>query len=455
MTRKRIFEIIEKADYSDTIVNKTSMTVPMKKILSMIIAVLLLAGCSTKSNIHVHSWTDATCTSPKTCSACGETEGEALGHKWIEATCISPKTCSICGETEGEALGHDWKEATCTDAKTCNRCGATEGDPNGHIVNAWKEVKPASCTEKGEETGKCEICGEEQSRVTKKLKHKYGDWQIINEATCTEKGLKKRVCEKCGFEDTQEIYTKAHEPGEWEVINEATYLDPGTRIRKCEKCGTELYRANFTLSQKDRIKWLKDNCKKNSYNDLERSPNANKGQYVQFSCKILQIVFETKTENKYSEYRAATKGNWDDVVFLCVDNYAELNETWRISKAVETETPQQQEALKKAFDSGVLDTINNGYQYISRAAAEKAVADDSSTYYTYSIETLEDGTQLLMRQRAGVGEYKYIYDVSVKNLRILEDDKITVYGIFEGLTTYTTVLGQSVTIPKIIVLFYE
>ena len=78
---------------------------------------------------HTHDWADATCTEPKTCTSCGETEGEALGHDWADATCTEPKICARCGETEGEALGHDWTEATLTEPKTCVRCGATEGDP--------------------------------------------------------------------------------------------------------------------------------------------------------------------------------------------------------------------------------------------------------------------------------------------------------------------------------------
>lgn len=52
-------------------------------------------GCS-------HEWVDATCTEPKTCSKCGETEGEALGHKWVEATFEHSKTCSVCGLTDGK-----------------------------------------------------------------------------------------------------------------------------------------------------------------------------------------------------------------------------------------------------------------------------------------------------------------------------------------------------------------
>ena len=70
-----------------------------------------------------HVWAEATCTSPKTCSICGDTEGSALGHKWQAATCETPKTCSLCQVTEGEALGHSWKDATCTAPKTCSVCG--------------------------------------------------------------------------------------------------------------------------------------------------------------------------------------------------------------------------------------------------------------------------------------------------------------------------------------------
>lgn len=51
-----------------------------------------------------HDWIDATCTTAKTCSICGQTEGEPLGHTWVEATKYAPKTCSTCGQKEGNLL---------------------------------------------------------------------------------------------------------------------------------------------------------------------------------------------------------------------------------------------------------------------------------------------------------------------------------------------------------------
>ncbi len=75
-----------------------------------------------------HTWVEATCQSPKTCSVCGLTEGEVGEHEWEEATCEAPRTCKLCGATEGEPLEHDWKMATLEAPKTCKHCGATEGD---------------------------------------------------------------------------------------------------------------------------------------------------------------------------------------------------------------------------------------------------------------------------------------------------------------------------------------
>lgn len=71
---------------------------------------------------HVHNYKDATCTTPKTCTSCGETEGNAKGHSWKEATCTTPKVCNVCGETSGDALGHSYSGGK------CNRCGANDPD---------------------------------------------------------------------------------------------------------------------------------------------------------------------------------------------------------------------------------------------------------------------------------------------------------------------------------------
>ncbi len=138
----------------------------------LLICLAALSGCKQQSGECVHQWTDATCTTPKTCSVCNETEGEALGHKWVDATCTTPKTCSVCNETEGEALGHKWVDATCTTPKTCSVCNETEGDALGH---KWVD---ATCT-----TPKtCSVC---QTTEGEALGHKWVDATCTTPKTCS------------------------------------------------------------------------------------------------------------------------------------------------------------------------------------------------------------------------------------------------------------------------------
>ena len=96
------------------------------KFISLILVAVMLLSLLTACGCK-HEWTEATCTTPKTCSLCSKTEGEAPGHKWLDATCTAAKTCKNCDATEGDALGHDWAEATTEAPTTCTRCKVTEG----------------------------------------------------------------------------------------------------------------------------------------------------------------------------------------------------------------------------------------------------------------------------------------------------------------------------------------
>lgn len=102
---------------------------------------------------HTHRWTDATCTTPKTCRTCGKTSGSASGHNWTDAACDMPKTCRTCGETDGSASGHNWTDATCDAPRTCRTCGETDGTARGH---SWRNATydtPKTCSVCGKTEG--------------------------------------------------------------------------------------------------------------------------------------------------------------------------------------------------------------------------------------------------------------------------------------------------------------
>ena len=143
-----------------------------------------------------HTWKEATCTEPATCTVCGITTGSAKGHTWKEATCTEPATCTVCGITTGSAKGHTWKEATCTEPATCTVCGITTGSAKGHT---WKE---ATCTE----PATCTVCGITSGSA------KGHTWK---EATCTEPA----ICAVCG------ITSGSANGHDWVAITQAVHHD--------------------------------------------------------------------------------------------------------------------------------------------------------------------------------------------------------------------------------------
>ena len=83
-------------------------------IIALVLTICFFSGCK-KNNIEAceHNFSNATCTSPSTCTKCGETRGTALGHDWLDATYERPKTCQRCGATEGEKLPTEKPKKNC------------------------------------------------------------------------------------------------------------------------------------------------------------------------------------------------------------------------------------------------------------------------------------------------------------------------------------------------------
>ncbi len=193
----------------------------MKALKMMVLLGLLccmLYGCG-----HSHIWIEATCSRPKMCSECGETEGEALGHDWKEATCIKPQTCSRCNRTEGDPLGHKWNKATCTEPKTCSRCNMTDGKALGH------DVPSVSCTQ----STTCKRCGEKVPA----LGHKW------KQATCTE----AKTCLRCGKTEGSSLGHDSSKPAK-ENVKKATCTKDGyyDEVIYCSRCKKELSRETKT-----------------------------------------------------------------------------------------------------------------------------------------------------------------------------------------------------------------
>lgn len=220
----------------------------MKKGLFVIVAAcaVLLTACS-----HEHTFKEATCTDPKTCTICGETEGEPIDHSYSEATCTEMPTCIKCGATKGASLGHDWVEATCTAPKKCSRCGEEYGQQKNHTVEEKEVIEKATCTKSGRIKGKCSVCNQEVFIETEPLGHK---------------------------------------PGKFKVVKKATYYTSGEKSKTCKRCGEELETKTYELSEKEKEKQFKADCNAYTYEQVARDPDSVFDDNVVFTGEVIQVL---------------------------------------------------------------------------------------------------------------------------------------------------------------------
>lgn len=244
-------------------------------LLTTLTVCFILTGCG-----HEHTWAEATCTEPKTCSECGKTEGEPLGHTWVEATCAEPKHCSVCGETEGETLEHTWVEATCAEPKHCSVCGKTEGEALEHTWIEANYQQPATC----------EVCGETEGEA---IQAEY---------------------EKRGIECNAELDT----PYPYTV---PCYLNPNyTTTGTATFSDYQVFQSDETHESLDGYEWKTITL--TSIHDDENAQNYGDGFYVSLEDYYSQ-------ENESESWNEPYMTNFNGIDYTeCLDEYKVLVSDW-------------------------------------------------------------------------------------------------------------------------------
>ena len=192
-------------------------------------------------------------------------------HHWdqgeiiTEATCTEEGekkfTCSICGDEKTEkvsATGHQHteirnkKEATCKEegysgdtwCKDCGKkilSGQTIAKTENHSWDAGKVTTKATCTEEGEKTFTCSICGDEKTEKISATGHQHTEIRNKKEATCKEEGYSGDTwCKDCGKKilSGQTIAkTENHSWNQGEITKEPTCKEEGEKTFTCSICG--------------------------------------------------------------------------------------------------------------------------------------------------------------------------------------------------------------------------
>ena len=222
-----------------------------------------------------HHWdqgeiiTEATCTEEGekkfTCSICGDEKTEkvtATGHQHTE---ISNKKEATCKETGYS--GDTW----CKDCGKKILSGQTIAKTENHSWDAGKVTTKATCTEEGEKTFTCSICGDKKTEKISATGHQHTEIRNKKEATCKETGYSGDTwCKDCGKKilSGQAIAkTEDHSWNQGEITKEPTCKEEGEKTFTCTICGnTKTEKVSTTDHQHMEIRNQKNpTCKEAGY----------------------------------------------------------------------------------------------------------------------------------------------------------------------------------------------
>ncbi len=124
--------------------------------------------------------------------------------------------------------------------------------------------------------------------------------------------------------------------------------------------------------------------------------------------------------------------------------------------AKEAEEKKAAEEARKAEEKRLAEEAKGyetGIKYKDLARNPDDYEGEKVKFTGYVLQVQEGDTINAVRMSTS-GKYNDViyvaYDPGLLDSRILEDDKVTIYGISYGLHTYTTVMGASVTIPLVL-----
>ena len=103
----------------------------------------------------------------------------------------------------------------------------------------------------------CNKGGDQQSQsqdtqVTSKHTHNWGEYTETKKATCTEDGSKERVCSECGEKDVKTITKLGHDYSGAVISDTATCTTDGVKTVKCTRCDSteeQFSAAHHTLGE--------------------------------------------------------------------------------------------------------------------------------------------------------------------------------------------------------------
>ena len=203
-----------------------------------------------------------------------------------------------------------------------------------------------------------------------------------------------QTCKICGITSGAKL---EHNVTEWKQLQKSTCITSGSEGGTCSLCGKTITRETEKTDHTPSAQWVV----------IKEADVGSDGEKAT-KCTVCQEIVERQA---YS----LSDSEIISILKSAAKVYA-YNDVMRY--------PENYEGEYVKFSGKVVQVISGFF----------------ATYYRLSI---------------GSSNVIYVYDCSVNDKRIIEDDRITVYGIMAGTKTYESILGASITIPAMDAYYIE
>ena len=158
----------------------------MKKILClisvfMLIVVLAFSLSSCECN---HEWQEATCTTPRTCTKCGETIGTTLYHNYERVGCDEYLRCKDCGTDSTYSKSYHSYVGNCEEIGACFYCGEPSPKALEHTYKGNIHTGIIKCKNCNETISEEDIQGKSTTELTG-VEKAYIYWHLNRYLTAT------------------------------------------------------------------------------------------------------------------------------------------------------------------------------------------------------------------------------------------------------------------------------
>lgn len=189
------------------------------------------------------------------------------------------------------------------------------------------------------------------------------------------------------------------------------------------------------------------------YNKLSRS----EGSIISERDKLKEKLTENEElTNKLNEENEALKKKID-----LAKPWFEMEEKERKEKEakLKSEKEAKEKKLAEEKEKQAKQGYNTGITYEQLARTPDKLMGRAVKFHGKVIQIIEGDTEVQMRLAVNDDYDKILYCAiskdNLKGTRILENDKITIYGVSTGLITYNSTMGGKISIPGVLIEKYE